>query len=364
MTIPTLFDPEESEEKPSYTGIHHAVPLKHGSLGLDLFVPPVLPTIDIKAARQPLTPGMPPLRHIPLQPPETYRPMMLPLESGRFEHPSHSIGAASDHPVISPSERVRFPVAEPPAFKHLKPAPSVAGQMPVQESVSIPATTLTSIPVAVAEPMPSQDESSISQPVDPFFALLIYLALGLGTWVLSDLESRYTVLWMTLIVIGGGMALLDTGKPQGKIVLGNLSWGLVFGLPIGLMLLVFAPQALSTTSSLLFPNISLPALFQMLAITAPLGETLFFRGGLQDRHGMVAGIIGAGLATLVLFLPAAMGTPEQLTAVAFVALFLTLLAGVYSYIRERYGLAASYACQVTINVMLFVLPRLVAPPIP
>ncbi|MBN1310893.1 MAG: hypothetical protein JXB30_05680 [Anaerolineae bacterium] len=364
MTIPPI--PEPEEDVFSYAGIHHTVPLKHGGQDTTLFDPPVLPEVDVEAARRPLSPGIPPLKHIPLPPPEAYQLIVLPLEGGRVaDQPSHSIGASSVHPVISPTERVRFPVAEPPAFKHLKPAPTVVGQPSkpaVQEPVVVPAPVLT--PTPAVESTSSRAEAQISQRFDPVFALLVYLALGLGTWVLSDLESRYTIMWIALIVIGGSLVLLGGGEPRGQISLGSLSWGLIFGLPIGLMLIVFAPQALATTSSLLFPGISLPALFQMLAITGPLGETLFFRGGLQERHGIVAGIIGAGLGTLVLFLPAAAGIPEQLTAVAFVALFLTLLAGAYSYIRERYGLAAAYACQVTVNVMLLFLPRLLVPPVP
>ena len=83
MTIPPSLEPEEGEEEIAYAGIHHTIPLKHGDPKMALFIPPVLPVVDAKAARQPISPGMPPLRHIPLPPPETYRPITLPLEDNR-----------------------------------------------------------------------------------------------------------------------------------------------------------------------------------------------------------------------------------------------------------------------------------------
>ena len=74
-------------------------------------------------------------------------------------------------------------------------------------------------------------------------------------------------------------------------------------------------------------------------------------------------IIGAGLGTLILYLPAGAGT-SGLVAVVSVSLFMTVLAGVYSYLREMHGLAAAFVCQVTLNLMLLFLPRLLAPPVP
>jgi membrane protease YdiL (CAAX protease family) len=365
MSIPIDFPSQESDE-PVYRSIHHAVPLKLGSLDVTRFIPPALPSVDVEAVRQPLTPGMPALRHIPLPSPEAYRLVVVPLEGATSSQPSHPAGVSPTHPSFTPSERVRFPVAEPPTFKHLKPAPTVVEPVPAPPPVSAPAAAAPAaapIPSPVSLPEPAPATSPLAGRIDPFFALLVYLALGLGTWVIGDLESRYTILWVTLIAIGGSLMLIESGQPRGRFELGNVIWGIIFGFLIGLPLLVFAPQGLATTSILLFPSVSLPALFQMMTITGPLGETLFFRGNLQERHGIAASIIGAGLGTLILFLPVGMGT-SSLLAIGGISLFMTLLAGIYSYIRERHGLAASYACQVTINLMLFFLPRLLAPPVP
>jgi hypothetical protein len=62
-----------------------------------------------------------------------------------------------------------------------------------------------------------------------------------------------------------------------------------------------------------------------------------------------------------LYLPAGVGA-SGLVGVVLLSLFMTVLAGVYSYLRETHGLAAAFVCQVTLNVMLLFLPRLLAPP--
>lgn len=359
MSDQTEFTSEQANQPP-YFGIHHAIPIKHGGLDASVFDIGALPTVNIEAARRPITSGLPPLKHIPLPPPDALRPAASPFAGDTASQPSSAAGAPPAHPSFSPGERIHFPVAEPPTFKHMKPAPTVVEQpaaaAPRPAPVSVP------VPVTKVEPAPIPDEPSVFEQLDPLYALLIYLALGLGTWVIGDLETRYTILWVLLIVMGVGLVMVEASKPPSRIALGNLAWGIVFGFPVGLLLLVFAPQALSATSAMLFPNVSLPALFQMLVLTGPVGETLFFRGGLQDRRGIAAGIIGAGLGALILYLPAGVGT-SGLVYVILVAVFMTVLAGVYSYIRETHGLAAAFVCQMTLNVMLLFLPRLLVPPV-
>jgi hypothetical protein len=61
---------------------------------------------------------------------------------------------------------------------------------------------------------------------------------------------------------------------------------------------------------------------------------------------------------LLLFWPAGAAN-NGIGAVIGISAFLMLLAGLYGYIRQRFGLAASYACQVVLNLFLFFLPRLV-----
>lgn len=351
----------EEENQPLYFGIHHAIPIKHGGLDASVFDVAPLPTVNTEAARRPITPGMPPLKHIPLPPPDAFRPLAPPFVGDSAGQPSSMAGVPAAHPSFSPGERIHFPVAEPPAFKHLKSAPTVVERPAVTATQSVPVPAPA--PAPRVEPPPATAEPSAFEQFEPLYALLIYLALGLGTWVIGDLETRYTILWTLLILMGVGLVMVEASRPPNRIALGNLAWGIVFGFPVGLLLLVFAPEALSTTSAMLFPNVSLPALFQMLVLTGPVGETFFFRGVLQDRRGIAASIIGAGLGTLILYLPAGIGT-SGLAAVVSVSLFMTVLAGVYSYLRETHGMAAAFVCQVTLNVMLLFLPRLLVPPLP
>ena len=53
--------------------LHHSLPLTHnGQLEEELELPPLAP-VDMQAARKPLSPGMPPTRHMPLQPTVSYQ---------------------------------------------------------------------------------------------------------------------------------------------------------------------------------------------------------------------------------------------------------------------------------------------------
>jgi hypothetical protein len=90
---------------------------------------------------------------------------------------------------------------------------------------------------------------------------------------------------------------------------------------------------------------------------------VFYRGVLQERRGFAASVVGAGLGTLLLYWPA--GAEGGSTwAIVGISGILMLVAAVFSYVRQRFGLAAAYTCQVTLNILLFFLPRLLAAPRP
>jgi hypothetical protein len=63
------------------------------------------------------------------------------------------------------------------------------------------------------------------------------------------------------------------------------------------------------------------------------------------------------VAGIVLYWPAAIQSPVYLAAAA---IFTTVLAGVYGFVRGRYGLSAALVCQMTVNVMLLMVPGLLA----
>lgn len=318
--------------------IHHCTPVPYAGTPGDIPVPLVLPEIDREAACQPVTPGMPPVRHGVLPSPDVLR-LIVPQ--------------IADAPVITrpriTGERIAFPVAKPIPFDPLSPPPDVPTAAP-----SGPATGAASLPVDRAAPEPTFTRPALLERFDPVFGYLIYLALGLGTFFL-DVGGRYVVLWTFLIVMGGVLTLLDRVERPERISTARLIWGLGIGVLVGLPLLVLAGPGLASTAGILFPGIGPVALFQLLALTGPLGETLFFRGVLQDRRGFAASVLAVGLASLLFYWPAASATPVYL---GVAAIFSTALAAVYSYVKMRYGLFAAFACQMTGNMMLVFLPGL------
>lgn len=306
----------DEEEIETFLAIYHGVPVPYGGQPdlPELLAAP--PPVDIVAARQPTSPGPLPVQHVLLPPPDSLR---LTLPSFRPE------GGEEPLSPLTSKQKAALPAAVGAA------ADPDIGDKP--------------------HPRPAWLEA-----FDPLYALALYLALGIGTILfMENLEVRYTVLWATLIGMGGLLTLFETPRRPGRITITNLTWGLFIGLVIGLPLLVTVSQGLAETASLLFPYASLPTLFRSLVFIAPLGETLFFRGRLQERHGIVTSIVGAGLSNVIFFWPAVAETPIYLTALI---VFYTVLAGIYSFLRARNGLSAALICQATINTLLIFVPAL------
>jgi membrane protease YdiL (CAAX protease family) len=327
--------PDKDDEDTSFA-IHHMMPQHYGGLAVQEFVFAPPPEVNAEAASQPVNPGMPPLWHGSAPSPDSFRIVPPPLP-GVVPAP--------------PPKRAPTPADQPPS-------PSAAPAAP--PTVVLPAT----------EPVVSEqyivDDSPISAVIgpaleafDPLYALALYLAAALGTWgVITDIETRYTALWCLMLVLGGTLTLVDSRRSRRGVTSSNLVVGAGIAFVIGLPLLVVAAQGLRQTSIVLFPYAKLPTLFQTMILLAPLGETVFFRGVLQERRGFVASVIGAGLGTLLFYWPAGVAG-ESVSVVVAVTVFLTVLAGLYSYVRQRYGLAAAYVCQVLLNLLLLFAPRVV-----
>jgi membrane protease YdiL (CAAX protease family) len=316
MSLNPLGRRKSSEEDiETFLAIYHGVPMTYGGqpdLPEPLAAPPA---VDIAAARQPTSPGPLPIQHVLLPQPAVLRLSLPPLQSDGDE------------------------AALPPLTSKQKAA----------------------LPGMAVGAGPDADEKPYTRPAwleafDPLYALALYLALGIGTILfMENLEIRYTVLWSALIGVGGLLTLFETPRRPGRITITNLTWGLFIGLVIGLPLLVTVSQGLAETASILFPYANLPTLFRSLVFIGPLGETLFFRGRLQERHGIATSIIGAGLGNVIFFWPAVAETPVYLAALI---VFYTVLAGIYSFLRARNGLSAALVCQATINMLLIFAPEL------
>jgi hypothetical protein len=339
VDLPGGFDAEDEESGGFHFAVHYGVPLFHGGVPPDALAPPILAEVDELAARKPVTPGLPPLRHCPLPSPDALRLIVPQIE---VAPPRRAPGIAG--------QRVDFPVAGPPPVRRLSPAPTTTPAAAIAPDAGPD--------VRAPTPAPAPEEAftrpALLEQFDPVFAYLLYMALGLGTLFL-DIETRYVALWTVLITLGGALTLLDAGERPERIATANLAWGFGIGLVIGLPILILAGPGLAATTAILFPGVTPATLFQLLALTGPLGETLFFRGVLQDRRGFATSVVAVGLAGVLLYWPAASATPVYL---GVAAVFSTALAAVYSYVRTRYGLAAAYVCQATANLMLMFLPLL------
>ena len=101
----------------------------------------------------------------------------------------------------------------------------------------------------------------------------------------------------------------------------------------------------------------LGAVLAYLVFVMPLAETLFFRGFMQqNRSFWLVGILSS-VWSLVLFIPMLEVGRYPLVAV-IIAVALITINLLYSYMRDRSGLAAAWVCQITINLVLLFLPYL------
>ena len=332
--------PEHDEEETSFA-IHHMMPQHYGGLAVAEYVFVEPPPVDTAAASQPVNPGMPPLWHGSLPTPDAFRPFPPPLPGAVVTTPP----ARPPTPSVQPS----IPRPAPPS-----PVPVPAAPAPA----AAPTTTAVSGDFVVEESSISLLVGPMLDAFDPLYALALFLAAELGSFVITSPEMRYTVLWTILLGGGAVMTLVDSHRSRRGVSSGNLVWGVGIALVIGVLLLGFVGAGLRQASILLLPYATDAGVFQSMVLIAPLAETLFYRGVLQERRGLVASTIGAGIGTLLLFWPAG-AAANALGSVIGISIFLTLLAGLYGYIRQRFGLAASFACQVTLSCFLFFLPRLV-----
>lgn len=330
-------------ENPGYA-VHHGTPLTQGGLTMPEVTPLVVLPADHEAISAPTSRGLPPLMHSDLPAPAEYQIVVPQIAAA-------APAAAKRLPL---TERSAFPVAEPPPAS-------------VTSSAASGMILDTAAPaLAAVEPAPAGlfaqagvPARPLGQRINPLYAYLIYAALGFGTLYLGVLGviERYTILWAALIALGVALTLVDAPPELHATSSASLGWGFSIGLVFSLPLLILVSRGLADLASVLFRDAGAAVMFQSLAVVGPLGETLFFRGVLQERRGFAISVAAAGLSALLLYWPAAAPTPVYLVAVV---IFSTVLAGIYSFVRTRYGLGAALICQMTANVLLVVVPALLA----
>lgn len=293
-------------EVESYS-VHHSIPQTFGGDVGDALTPPLSLPLNSVLLHKPLTPGLPPATHPLLPPPAFYQlPFYIPREDDDEEG------------------------------------------------------GLFALPPEMREAITAADASALplGQRLDPLYPFILLLALGIGSSYINLGElARYTLLWALLLVLGTVMTLMDSPRTSGEMSSANLGWGLSFGLVFSLPLFILMQPVLASLVGVLFPDVAAPVLFQTLVLLTPLSETLFLRGALLERRGFSASLIGAALLTTVLYWPLVIGQPVYLAAAV---IFNTVLAGLYGFVRTRYGLSAALICQVIVNLLLLFLPVLLA----
>ena len=196
----------------------------------------------------------------------------------------------------------------------------------------------------------SRSSRSSRQHLDPYFAYLIFVGVGLGSLQVNP-EVRLTLLWSTLLAL----SLIYAGRKPvaARYSLANLGRGAIVGLIVSLPFLLVARGVLNASSARLFPMPSQAALFQALTFVSAPVEELYFRGILQRERGLLSAAVLYGLAGTVFFLPVFRGFALILLAVM---LSMGLLGFVYGYVCNQYGLGASIACHAVVNFVLLFLP--------
>lgn len=193
---------------------------------------------------------------------------------------------------------------------------------------------------------------------DPIFGFLIALALSVGLSPLinnGNVELRYTLSWGVLAMFGVLAYLFGSSARISTETLDNAVWGVSFGLILGAPLMAFGGSTLNTAVLLLFRDMSVGAVLAYLVFVMPLAETLFFRGVLQEhRPFWIVALMGT-FWSCVLFFP--LMDINRYPLVGFViCLALLMMNAMYSYVRQRNGLAAAWICQIVVNLVLVFLP--------
>jgi hypothetical protein len=211
--------------------------------------------------------------------------------------------------------------------------------------------------VPPAEPAEYEEEEVEEKPrtIDPAFVYIVFVVVTLLGLSNLAVDVRYTLVWTLLTVVAVFAIALDKveiERPQPRSLLIGVGFGALVGVPF---LAMGAPQ-LQHISRSIFGKSAEAAIFQMLAFTMPLAETLYFRAAFQAARGLIFAGLAAGVWSMVLFFPQLEVLKYPLVAVVFGLVFV-FVNFMYSYLRERFGLFASWSCQIAVNLLLLFAAR-------
>lgn len=193
---------------------------------------------------------------------------------------------------------------------------------------------------------------------DPVFGFLIAMAISFGLMPLlpDGAAMRYTLAWGTLAVFGVLAWLFGNGERIGQEVPENIVWGVILGAVVATPLYLFGGQTLTTTTTVLFADLSPGMLLAYVVFVMPLGETLFFRGVLQQNRSIFFVSVMSTAWSALLFFPFIRDLTQFWAVVIFIGTTLAIVNVVYSWVRERNGLAAAWVCQIVASLILIFLP--------
>ncbi len=298
--------------------LDHLYPLMMGGkleAELDERVNLILPPIDASRVPTSRTPGFPPYMHYPLMPPEFHQ-LIVPSLAADVQDAAMLDWRDALHPVDA----------------------GMAKALDRAEKATLRDDTATSGMAGVR--------------FDPIYALLIYLAVGLGTITLAA-TTRYVILWSLLLVAGLVLSVLD--RDIEPVQSTDLIWGVGLGLVFSLPFLVLNWTGLSNTAIMQYPFEAWETRFLALVIVAPLADNLFFRGILQEERGFAISVASVGISAVLVFWPALYQHPVNFIVAVLVA---TVFAAICSFLRASISMSAAIACQVILNMAIFFIPTL------
>lgn len=208
---------------------------------------------------------------------------------------------------------------------------------------------------------PGRVRERLQHRVDPVFMYLVLIALSVGLTPLAadSAIDRYTILW-TLLAIAGVIGVASKGSVvPGRVAINDALWGGAMGILVGLPLLLVGTPLLVETSDRMFVGLPTGAVFQSVVFVMATTETIFFRGLLQEQRSLTITAVMASGWSVLLFFPTLDVIQFPMIAL-IVGTFVVMLNVLYSYVRQRNGLAAALLCQIVVSVLWLVVPRLFA----
>jgi hypothetical protein len=243
--------------------------------------------------------------------------------------------------------------AEPPKVSTtppaIKPAFAPAAKPPPAIPVFIPPKPASSAPDV-------EDDEVEDRPIDP--ALLLIILMGVTIIGLRPLapEVRYTIAWVAMVVIAILAILYDNLEIEIPTA-GDMAIGIGFAAILGLPTFAIFLSGFRQTSLKMFPFGPDAFVFQAAVLIMPAADSLLFRGAIQATRGFLFTVIVSTLWSAILFFPQLQVVEFPLIAAVITAYFLGMSL-VYSYLKLRFGVFASWTCQIMLNLLLLFATRL------